>query len=41
MFRIWVKDHKLPIGADSQETVDEIKQVYGEENILLVEEVTA
>lgn len=39
MFRVWIKDHKLPIGANSQETVNEIIGVYGEENIILVEPI--
>lgn len=39
MFRVWIKEHKLPIGAETKETVEQIKEVYGEENVVLVEEI--
>lgn len=37
MYRVWIKNHELPIGANSQETVDKITEAFGEENIVLVE----
>lgn len=38
MYKVWIKGHKLPIGAKTEETIKEITEAYGKENIVLIEE---
>ena len=37
MFRVWIKGHILPIGAETLETVEGITTVYGFKSIEKVE----
>lgn len=37
MYKVWIKDHKLPIGAKTLKAIEEIKEAFGKENIVLIE----
>lgn len=37
MYLVWIKDHELPIGAETEKSIEEIKEAFGAENIIEIE----